>query len=400
MPFEHYRYAGTQRLRCGYTTGTCAALAASAATEALLGGTFPLVASLMTPSGIVVEAVVENPSLVDGVARCGIRKDAGDDVDATDGILVFASADLSDIPDVPDSSAAFSWPHVKIDGGPGVGRITKPGLDQPVGAAAINSGPRAMIEKAVLDTCALHGYTGRVGVVIDVPDGERAALDTFNPHLGIEGGISILGTSGIVEPRSLTAVMDTIELQIRSLAAEGKLDIAIAPGNYGVAFAHELGLPDAVPLVECSNFIGHALDCCAREGFSRILLVGHIGKLAKVAGGIMDTHSRIADCRVEVVAAHAAACGASQECACKLFECATTDACLDVLETERAGLVDEVADRIATAVQERLERRIEHACTIGAVIFSRQHDLLKATPEALRIMDAWGMGTQGGQDDV
>ena len=198
MAFEHYIQSGGKRLRCGYTTGTCAALAAAAATQLLLTKEPPKTMGLMTPKGIFVEVEISQSSLEGGKATCGVVKDAGDDVDATQGLLICAQVESSEAP------------GITIDGGLGVGRVTKPGLDQPVGAAAINHVPRQMIASAVEKVQKTFGDSRGLAVTIFVPEGEKIAQKTFNPYMGIVGGISILGTSGIVEPMSIQALIDTL----------------------------------------------------------------------------------------------------------------------------------------------------------------------------------------------
>ena len=300
MKLEHYVYSSGRRLRCGYTTGTCAALAATGAVYLLLTGTAPETVEMMTPKGWTVQVPLERCQLKNGSACCAVRKDGGDDVDCTTDLLIVAEVSKT------------KQPGVWIDGGDGVGRITKPGLDQPIGAAAINSVPRSMIRQQVEMVCKRFGYDGGISVCIQVPGGEQAAKKTFNPELGIEGGISILGTSGIVEPMSVQALMETITLKLRQLAAQGNQELILTPGNYGLDFVqNQAWFCQEIPVVRCSNFIGEALDQAAVYGFQRVLLVGHIGKLVKLAGGIMNTHSRWADCRTELFCAHAAVCGAS-----------------------------------------------------------------------------------------
>lgn len=377
MPFEHYVTAGGKRLRCGYTTGTCAALAAAAAARLLLTGRAPETVSLRTPKGWVVEVPVEAPRLEEGAACCCVTKDGGDDVDATHGLTVCARVE------------AAAGESVLLQGGPGVGRVTRPGLDQPVGEWAINRVPRQMIREAVDAVRRELDEPGGLRVTISVPGGEAAARRTFNPRLGVEGGISILGTSGIVEPMSVQAIVETTALELRQAAAGGARQLVLTPGNYGMEFLARGGvaLPAEVPVVRCSNFIGEALDGAGAEGFSAVLLVGHIGKLVKLAGGIMNTHSRWADGRAELFCAHAALCGADRDTAQALMDSATADQCLSVLE--RAGLREPVMDSLLEAVQRHLERRAAEQFSVGAVLFSNQYGLLGMTRGAKEILEAW-----------
>ena len=292
MALEHYIQSGGKRLRCGYTTGTCAALAAGAAARLLLTGHAPETAALVTPKGWRVEVPVENPRSGPDWASCTVTKDGGDDMDVTHGLPIAAQVSFCE------------QPGITLSGGPGVGRVTRPGLDQPVGEWAINHVPREMICRAVEDAARALDFSGGLSVTISVPGGEEAAKKTFNPHLGVEGGISILGTSGIVEPMSLQALVDTMVLELRQKAPDSGGRLVLTPGNYGLDFLKTNPLaPASVPVVRCSNFIGEALDNARLEGFSQILLVGHLGKLVKVAGGVMNTHSRFADCRREIFCA-------------------------------------------------------------------------------------------------
>lgn len=376
MGFEHYILSGGRRLRCGYTTGTCAALAAAGALRLLLTGSPPPSVSLETPGGLTVEVPLEACHTEGGGASCAVRKDGGDDVDATSGLLIFARVELRDSP------------GVAIEGGEGVGRVTMPGLDQPVGAAAINRVPRQMIREAVAAVCGELGYGGGVLVTVSVPGGREAAEKTFNPSLGIEGGISILGTSGIVEPMSLRALADTVALEIRQAAALGNRRVILTPGNYGLDFLRTRGLDKlGVPVVRCSNFIGEALDACAGEGFETILLVGHIGKLGKLSGGIMNTHSRCADCRTELFCAHAAVCGASRAVCQALMDAASTDGCIAILD--EAGLRAAVLDSMLRAIARHLDRRLPGEIRAGAVLFSNKYGLLGQTEAGREILKSW-----------
>lgn len=376
MAFEHYIRSGSRFLRCGYTTGTCAALAAGGAAALLLFGHAPKTASIVTPKGVAVEAELLSCSLQNGAAVCAVRKDAGDDADVTAGALICARV---------EKTAA---PGVRIDGGEGVGCVTKPGLDQPVGAAAINRVPRRMIEEQVCAVCGAAGYDGGLSVTVFVPGGAEMAKKTFNPNLGVEGGISILGTSGIVEPMSAQALIDTIALELRQAAVQGAKRVILTPGNYGMDFLHAQGM-DAmgVPVVKCSNFVGDALDAAAAQRFKTVLLVGHAGKLVKLAGGIMNTHSRWGDCRTELFCAHAAVCGASRDVCAALLSAATTDACLEILEREE--LREPVLGSLLRAMQAHLERRAAGSFRVGAVLFSNEYGLLGQTDTVKEILSEW-----------
>ena len=375
MAFEHYIRSGKKLLRCGYTTGTCAALAAQGAAVLLLSGQVPRTLALDAPGGLTVEVTPRSCFLQDGAtAVCSVEKDAGDDADVTDGMEIVATVRRGDAP------------GITIDGGPGVGRVTKSGLDQPIGAAAINRTPRRMIEEQALAVCRRNGYTGGLSVTISVPGGEKAAQRTFNLRLGVEGGISILGTTGIVEPMSEQALIDTIQLEIKQ-AAEKTTRLILTPGNYGADFLRFHGW-DAlgIPVVKCSNFIGDALDAAGLT-FRELLLVGHIGKLVKVAGGVMNTHSRYADCRGEIFCAHAAIRGGDADLCRSLMEAPTADACIQLLDG--AGLRQGVMESILTAVQRRLEHRAGGAYQIGAVLFSNRFGLLGTTETAGKILQGW-----------
>ena len=363
--FEHYIYSGTKKLRCGYTTGSCAALAAKAATKMLLEKKEVFEESIQTPSGLRVQVDILDTHMSNAQVCCAVQKDAGDDQDATDGMLIYASV------------CKCSQKGVVIVGGNGIGKVTRPGLNQPIGKAAINEVPRRMIGEEVLAVCKSFGYDGGIEVVISAPVGEEIARKTFNSHLGIVGGISILGTSGIVEPRSITAFKDSIELEFKQHASSGKKQIIITPGNYGKDYVLEAFQVESTPIVSCSNYLGDALDYVARYGFSEVLLVGHIGKMVKLAGSIMDTYSRMADCRAELFCAHAATLGISKEIACALMDAPTADASLSILQ--KTDIYKDVLQSLACATQQRLERRIAGAYSVGAVVFSNQYGELYRT---------------------
>ena len=361
---EEYIIKDGKKLRLGYTTGSCAAAAAKAAAFMLLTGRRKDTIDLLTPKGIRLHLTVEEIKITSSEVSCAIRKDSGDDPDATRGTLIFACVRKTDAP------------GVLIDGGTGVGRVTKRGLDQPVGAAAINSVPRRMIEENVREVCALCGYDGGVSVVISVPEGEALAKKTFNPRLGIVGGISILGTTGIVEPMSEQALVDTIRVELRQRRELGAEYVLLTPGNYGADFIRDSIGIDPRTAVLTSNFIGDALELSRELGFHGALLIGHIGKLVKLAGGMWNTHSKFGDCRMELLAAHAASLGLRPEKVSELLACVMCDDALRILLEEQ--LYDAVLARLAG----RIEFHLQHKCgemEVGAMVFSKEYGRLCQT---------------------
>lgn len=375
MAFEHYIRSGTRKLRMGYTTGTCAALAASGAVQLLLTGNIPVSVSVMTGKGILVEVPLDAAGQDTDSAWCAVKKDGGDDVDVTDGLLIRASVRKS------------KTPGVHIDGGQGVGRVTRPGLDQPVGNAAINRVPRQMITDAVTEACDRLNYHGGIDVLITVPDGEEAAKKTFNPMLGVLGGISILGTSGIVEPMSEKALVDTIEVELHQKALTSE-DVILIPGNYGEDYLKERGWDQlGIPVVKFSNFLGDTMDILATEGYENALIVSHVGKMVKTAGGIMNTHSRWADCRMELFTAHAAICGADTSVCRRLMEAATTDACIEILR--EADLDRAVLKSLMDAIDQKIAHRAAGRFQVGAVMFSKIYGELGRTQTADCLLRQW-----------
>lgn len=377
---EEYINVGTKRMRCGYTTGTCAAATSRAAAELLLSGTIVPAVTVSTPAGIDVVVEIEEHESGANWAQCAVQKDSGDDPDVTNGAFVYARVEYCD-----ESG-------IHIDGGVGVGRVTREGLDQPVGAAAINSTPRRMIREQVESVLesndALNGADAQgLLVTISIPAGVELAARTFNPRLGIEGGISVLGTGGIVRPMSEDALIASIELEMRMLYERGVRDLLVVPGNYGRDFACgqlQLAMDEAV---SCSNYFGATLDAACVLGFERLLIVGHIGKMAKVAGGIMNTHSRVADCRVEVLAAHAALMGAKQDTVREIMEAATTDAALDSLKA--CGLADATMRSLMLSLTDKLNHRVAGRLQVEAIVFSNVHGVLGKTPGAEELACTW-----------
>ena len=356
-------------MKKGFTTGSCAAAAAKAAAYMLLGGKRTDKIEIMTPKGSSYSPRIEEIKISEDSVSCAVRKEAGDDPDITDKIPVFAKVSHALDETGPDK--------VIIDGGEGVGRVTRPGLDQPVGNAAINSVPRQMIEKEVREVMELFDHSGALKVVISVPGGRELALKTFNPKLGIEGGISIIGTTGIVEPMSTKALLDTIYVQLRQLKAMGKENTVISPGNYGLEFMKKEYGYDLDEAVKCSNYIGDTIDMAAELGFKKLLLCGHAGKLIKLSGGIMNTHSREADCRMELMAASALRCGASNEALKEILECVSTGEVLEIYIRE--GILKECFEDIMKKAEYYLDKRAAGRIEIQCMMFSNKYGLLGQT---------------------
>lgn len=363
-----------KKLRRGYTTGSCAAAASKAAAIMLLGDRIQENIYLMTPRGIGLNLTVQEIERGDGYVSCGIVKDSGDDPDVTNGMTVYARVEKTDAPH-----------EILIDGGVGIGRVTKPGLDQPVGNAAINSTPRRMITEELRQVCEDYGYTGGLRVIISAPAGVEIAKKTFNPRLGIVGGLSILGTTGIVEPMSDEAVVETIRTELSIRAADGKTVVLFTPGNYGADYIrNELGIDPQIA-VTTSNFIGDAFALAAEYGFQGALLVGHIGKLIKVAGGMFNTHSRWGDCRMEIFSSHAGMCGASADVIQRIMDSAMTDDMMAILE--EAGL----RQRVMESVMERMNFHLTHRpvgnMRVGAATFSNVYGILGKTASADELLE-------------
>lgn len=363
---EEYIYCGTKKLRCGYTTGSCAAAAAKASAQMLLTGMTIDKVSLMTPKGILLELNIKNSEIETDYAECAIKKDSGDDPDVTNGILVYARVEK-----IPSG--------VIIDGGKGVGRITKSGLDRKIGEAAINTVPRRMIENAVTEMAEQYGYDGGFRIIISVPEGEKIARKTYNPRLGIEGGISIIGTSGIVEPMSNKAVIETIRTEESMLKAQGRKNLLITIGNYSGTFLKDY-LPELDKTVKCSNFIGEAIDFAVEFGFKRILIAGHAGKLVKLGAGIMNTHSSNADGRMEVLITCGLLAGADTETLKKIYECITVDDALGILQS--AGLLEKTMEILMGKIQFYLDAKVKNTLEIGALMFSNKYGVLGKTSSA------------------
>lgn len=360
--WNKYVISGNRTLRKGVTTGSCAAAAAKAAAMFLLSGEIVDIVTFRANNGTPLSLDVFIDDYANShLASCFVFKDAGDDPDVTNGIKIVAT--VSKIKT-----------GIEIDGGNGVGRVTRAGLKIPIGAAAINPIPLEMIKTEVMSVVKDYGYAGGLRIIISVPDGENISKKTMNERLGIIGGISILGTTGIVEPMSEKAIIDTIKTEIDVHISENRGNLLVTPGNYGRDFAkNELGL-NIDEAVKCSNFVGETLDYAVYSGVREMTLIGHAGKLIKVAGGIMNTHSGIADCRMEIMAAHSAMAGASMETIKQIMECITVDAAIEIIRKESFYL--QVWESIGRKIGFQISERTKKVLKIRYIVFTQEHGVL------------------------
>lgn len=347
-----------KQLRRGYTTGTSAAAAARAAALWLLDGRPPAQVTIQLPDGAPVTLPVHTVKRTDTSARCFVVKDAGDDPDVTNGAAIHALVEFCSVP------------GVAIDGGEGVGRVTRPGLPLPVGEAAINPVPRMMIARALSD---LVSRAAGWKVTIIVPEGAVLARRTFNPRLGITGGISIIGTTGYVEPRSLEALKRSLPPLLDVVRAAGYRSICLVPGNIGRRAARRLRHPpEEAQIVEFSDFLGFMLDEADKRGFYRIMLVGHTGKLAKVLNGDWQTHSKYSSPANRAVIRFFVEAGLPESLAVSLEKLPTVEAIQQtVVEEGYAHLLGLLAGRIRALVRKRLQHRPEvsvHLCDLAGNI--------------------------------
>lgn len=379
-------------MRRGYTTGSCAAAASKAAAVMLLSGEETDTIKLDTPKGITLTLDVLDILRGPGFARCAIRKDSGDDPDDTNGTLIYATVSSLHA-GIPEEELVMQ-PHtasveqlddrVEIWGGIGVGKVTKPGLSCKVGGPAINPVPRKMITREVLAAMKQYGCDETLRVVISIPDGPAIAPKTFNPRLGIEGGISVLGTSGIVEPMSDRALIDTMYTEMDSRKANGYKDLLVFFGNYGADFTRDEMKIDISTAVTCSNFVGELLDYAVLQGFESVLIIGHSGKLIKLAQGVMNTHSKYADCRSEFLALQAMFHGASPAVGKEIYQALTTDEMTKILKRE--GLFEAVMEEAARKIDFYMQKRVHGKLKTGAILFSNVYGILGETAGAEELL--------------
>ena len=397
---EKYIIRDNKKLRFGYTTGSCAAAAAQAAAQMLFSRCPVEMVKLTTPKGIVLFLEPLEGVWTEDSAGCAIRKDAGDDPDVTDGILIHASVRKCSRREAKERLRQYGWEEesrisrqncaaVALEGGEGIGVVTLPGLEQPVGAPAINRVPRDMIRREVQNVCRQVGYTGGILVTVSAPAGRELARKTFNPRLGIQGGISVLGTSGIVEPMSEQALVATIEAEMRQKSVNRKY-LLVTPGNYGADYLKGNFPFGPEMAVKCSNYVGQTIDIAVNLGLEGILFVAHVGKFVKVAGGIMNTHSREADARMEILAACALRAGADGRCAREILSSVTTEEGLRIIQ--ESGVWEQAMEILLDRTDRCLNRRACGRLEIGAVVFSNVYGELGRTENADELLAALKAG--------
>ena len=384
-----------KRLRGGYTTGACVAAGAKAAAlymqDSLTADVVEITALDGTRLLIPIKKIerLDDGRLPEGalppVIRAEVVKDAGDDPDITNGTSVFVTLTLArsedDLKAVPGVSVRHE--NILFEAGEGIGHATKPGRRLSVGEPAINPGPRQLVHNSLLEA---FGSPRPCKVRIDIPAGRELAKKTLNPVLGIEGGISIIGTTGVLRPMSEEAFKESLVPQIKVARAAGFDTQIFVPGKIGERIAASWGLPEA-GMVQTSNFIGYMLEAAAEIGLKRILLFGHIGKLAKVAAGVFHTHNRVGDARLEVLAAYSGAMGMPGEGIERILGAVTTEEALPVIG--EYGL-EKVYEVIAARASYRAERLIFNKVQVGTVLVTLQGELLGMDDRAREIGGDFG----------
>ena len=361
-----------KKYRKGYTTGSCATAAVKAAVLMLRDRLGVDTVEIETPSGISLTLPIVDARFDEKVACCGVLKDGGDDPDVTTGLIIYAKVKLNDSG------------RIDITGGEGVGKVTLPGLKIAVGEYAINPVPLQMIAAEV---GKVKPEGKGVDICIFVPGGEEIGKKTYNPKLGIVGGISILGTTGIVNPMSEEDWKDSLGLEIDMAKAAGRKTLVFAFGNIGEEFViQSLGIEEK-NIIIISNFVGFMIQKAMENHIERILLAGHIGKLIKVAAGIFNIHSRMADARMETLTAYSGLEGADTELLHKIYGCKTTDAAVTILQEN--GL-NKVFTRIVEEVSRRCKDYTFGKIEFGTILFYWDNKILSYDKNGAEMLEVLG----------
>ncbi len=354
---EYRKVLGTvDGLRRGFTSGTCAQAAAKAAATALVEQRTIDLIPVVLPS-MTLELPVYEISR-DGESACyGIYKDSGDDDDVTNGKEFRAEVSFNE-----DS-------RILVLGGTGVGTVTREGLPISPGSPAINPRPRRRIEK---ELTPLQRDGSGFSVTISVPEGEELAKRTWNPRLGVEGGISIIGTSGIIEPKSSRAYKSSIALNVRVVRQSGFEQVYLLSGYVGEKYTAARGIPEEQTIL-FGDYAGFALDKAVAQEFSQIILCAHIGKMAKVAAGLFNTHCTYGDARLETIAAHAALTGADRGLVGRIMDAATAE---EAAKFIREHNLPETFDSINRKLLERCLLYMKKRIPIRSVLLDLSGEVL------------------------
>ncbi|HEK8844705.1 TPA: cobalt-precorrin-5B (C(1))-methyltransferase [Clostridioides difficile] len=393
---EEYVYIDGKKYRRGYTTGSCATGASKAAVYMLITKNRINTINIDTPKGIPLLLKVDNINISDTFVECSIKKDGGDDIDATHTMDIYARAEivakndknkgyltLKDIDSLSTNSECKSelYKFIRVYGGTGIGVVTKKGLSVDVGKPAINPTPLKMINheirKLIGDNFeSILGNDKVLKITIFAPQGETVAKKTFNPRLGIVGGISIIGTTGIVEPMSDDGWKKSLSIELQMKKEQGLDKIILVPGNHGEQFIREKLNLDIKYVVRVSNFIGYMIKEAQRIGYKKILMAGHIGKFIKVSAGIFNTHSKVADARSEILVANLALMGARYEFLNKINQCVTTEEAVELINNSEYR---EVYNILSNKCKERVKQYLNEDLDdidVEVIIFSMDKSLL------------------------
>lgn len=362
-----------KKLRYGYTTGSCATAATKAAALMLKTKAQIDSVTIRTPKGWELTLDVVDVEIAEDFVKCGIIKDGGDDPDATHGATIYSKVSLRE---------ATEQEHT-VYGGIGVGTVTKAGISVAVGKSAINPTPMKTILSVLDDLRDAHYFD----VEISVPRGVEIGKKTFNPKLGIVGGISIIGTSGIVEPMSESSLKASLVLELSVLRAKGVDKVIFSPGNYGRDFARDHLKINTDHLIKTSNFIGFMIQEAERLGFKKILWIGHLGKMVKVAGGIFNTHSKVADGRMEVLAANVAMVSEDMALVRQMMACITTDDAITYIKEANAT---DVFNVLAEKISKRSEDKVFNEIEVATILFTNTYGYLGECKKAKAFCEEFG----------